>query len=504
MTRQGYKTGNAPNAAWGAGVITARKMLDKLFPEQRELIMRSGGQVRYLRVGRHVQMGVAALAVTAVVWTAYSTVQFTSHNSIVSVRNDKISMLHDENIRYARELEQVRERLDIQRRSLTGTQQTTVDLEMSNLLLKGEVGALQATLDVQKQRGVALAFSYLGEVEAKARFAAESEILTRSHEQIEQQLIDRRRELVAAEESRRTLDTHLSETRSALAELKSNVVSIKIARADLQASLDASDQRLRATVDEKLAVDTQRLALGEQVADLSARLESIETAQVGIVSRLGETADQSGEALRKTLDLAGLDVDRLLDRMARAAGEGRGVGGPLLAINGSATESSHGAGLAVQLATVERRIDDLQSLQSLMEHLPLAAPLDEFRVTSNFGRRVDPFTKRSALHSGIDLASRRRAPVRVTSPGIVTFVGWKGGFGKMVEVDHGLGVRTRYAHLSAIFVKRGQEVYFREKVGLVGNTGRSSGDHLHYEILVDGRQNDPSKFIKAGQYVFKN
>jgi hypothetical protein len=104
MTRQGYKTGNAPNAAWGAGVITARKMLDKLFPEQRELIMRSGGQVRYLRVGRHVQMGVAALAVTAVVWTAYSTVQFTSHNSIVSVRNDKISVLHDENIRYAREL----------------------------------------------------------------------------------------------------------------------------------------------------------------------------------------------------------------------------------------------------------------------------------------------------------------------------------------------------------------------------------------------------------------
>ena len=177
----------------GSQVITARKMLDKLFPEQRELIMRSGGQVRYLRVGRHVQMSVAALAVTAVVWTAYSTVQFTSHNSIVSVRNDKISVLHDENIRYARELEQVRERLDIQRRSLTTTQQTTVDLETSNLLLKGEVGALQATLDVQKQRGDALAFSYLGEVEAKARFAAESEILTRSREQIEKQLIDRRR-----------------------------------------------------------------------------------------------------------------------------------------------------------------------------------------------------------------------------------------------------------------------------------------------------------------------
>ncbi len=485
-------------------MITARKMLGKLFPEQRELIVRSGGQIRYLRVGRHVQVGVVMLAATALVWTAFTTVQFASHNSTVSARNDQISVLRDQNTQFSRELDQVRDRVDVQRRSLTATQQTTVDMETSNRSLKDEVGMLQAALDAQKLQGDALAFSYLGEVEAKARLTAESEILTRSREEMQQHLIDRKHELATVEKSRRALDTQLAESRGVLADLKSNVVSIEIARADLQAKLDASDQRLRSTVDEKRAIDTKRLALGEQVADLSARLESLETAQVGIVSRLGETADQSGEALRKTLDLAGLDVDRLLDRMARAAGEGRGVGGPLLAIDSGAGENSPGAGLALQLATVERRIDDLQSLQSLMEHLPLAAPLDEFRVTSNFGRRVDPFTKRLAFHSGVDLASRRRAPVRVTSPGIVTFVGWKGGFGKMVEVDHGLGVRTRYGHLSAIFVKRGQDVDFREKLGLVGSTGRSSGEHLHYEIMVDGRQNDPSNFIKAGQYVFKN
>lgn len=485
-------------------MITARKMLDKLFPEKRELILRSGGQVRYLRVGRHVQMGVTVLAATALVWTAFSTARFASHHSIVSDRNAQISALRDENVRFSRDLAQVREREDIQRRSLTATQQTTVDLETSNLSLKDEVGALLAALDEQKQRGDALALSYLSEVEAKARLATESEILTLSREEMRLQLNDRGQKLAAVEVARLALNTELAETRDALAGLKSNVVSIEIARADLQASLDDSDELLRSAVDEKLAVVSQRQALGEQVADLSARLESLETAQLGMVSRLGETADQSGEALRKTLDLAGLDVDRLLDRMARETGGGRGVGGPLLAIDGSTIENAPGAGLALQIATVERRIDDLQSLQSLMEHLPLAAPLDEFRVTSNFGRRVDPFTKGLALHSGIDMASRRRAPVRVTSPGIVTFVGWKGGFGKMVEVDHGLGVRTRYAHLSAIFVKRGQDVDFREKVGLVGSTGRSSGEHLHYEIIVDGRQNDPSNFIKAGQYVFKN
>lgn len=485
-------------------MIAARKMLDKLFPGQRELILRSGGQVRYVRVGRHVQMGVTALVATALVWTVFSTVKFASHTSIVSDRNAQISGLREENTRFERDLEQVRERAEIQQRSLTATQQTTVNLETSNLSLQEKVGTLQAALDEQKQRGDALALSYLSEVEAKARLAAEAEILMLSREELRLQLVDRGQKLAAAEEARLALDTELAETRGALADLKSNVVSIEIARADLQASLDASDEQLRSAMDDKLAVVTQRQALGEQVADLSARLESLETAQLGIVSRLGETADQGGEALRKTLDLAGLDVDRLLDRMAREAGEGRGVGGPLVAIDNGVIESAPGAGLALQIATVERRIDDLQSLQSLMEHLPLAAPLDEFRVTSNFGRRIDPFTKRLALHSGIDMATRRRAPVRVTSPGIVTFVGWKGGFGKMVEVDHGLGVRTRYGHLSAIFVKRGQAVDFREKVGLVGSTGRSSGEHLHYEIMVDGRQNDPSNFIKAGQYVFKN
>lgn len=482
----------------------AQKMLDKLFPERRELILRSGGRVRYLRVGRYVQIGVTALVATALVWTVFSTVRFTSHQSIVSDRNAQISVLRKDNTRFEHELAQVREREDSQRRSLNATQQRTVDLEMSNLSLQGQVGALQASLDEQKQRGDALALSYLSEVEAKARLTAESEILTLSQDEMRQQLKDRGQKLAVVEESRLAANTELAETRDILADLKSNVVSIEIARADLQASLDASDEQLRSAVNEKLAVVTQRQALGEQVADLSARLESLETTQVGVVSRLGETADQSGEALRKTLDLAGLNVDRLLDRMAREAGEGRGVGGPLLALDSSAIASASGAALALQIATVERRIDDLQSLQSLMEHLPLAAPLDEFRVTSNFGRRVDPFTKRLAFHSGVDMASRRRAPVRVTSPGIVTFVGWKGSFGKMVEVDHGLGVRTRYAHLSAIFVKRGQDLEFREKVGLVGSTGRSSGEHLHYEIMVDGRQNDPSNFIKAGQYVFKN
>ena len=83
-------------------------------------------------------------------------------------------------------------------------------------------------------------------------------------------------------------------------------------------------------------------------------------------------------------------------------------------------------------------------------------------------------------------------------------MGWKGGYGKVVEVDHGFGIRTRYAHLSRIYVKRRQKLEFREKVGVVGSTGRSTSLHLHYEVMVDGQQLDPANFLRAGQYVFKD
>ena len=85
----------------------------------------------------------------------------------------------------------------------------------------------------------------------------------------------------------------------------------------------------------------------------------------------------------------------------------------------------------------------------------------------------------------------------------MTFAGRKGRYGKLVEVDHGFGFKTRYGHLNKIFVKRGQKIKYRKKVGLMGTTGRSTGNHLHYEILLDGKNHNPWRIIKAGRYVYK-
>jgi murein DD-endopeptidase MepM/ murein hydrolase activator NlpD len=139
----------------------------------------------------------------------------------------------------------------------------------------------------------------------------------------------------------------------------------------------------------------------------------------------------------------------------------------------------------------------------VLRSIPLFAPLDSFSLMSGFGARSDPFTGQAAMHYGLDLSAPLRTPVMATAPGTVVVAGWRSRYGRMVEIDHGNGLRTRYAHLYKINVRRGQKVDFREPIGLLGSSGRSTGPHVHYEVLVNGEPTDPNKFLRAGKDVFK-
>jgi murein DD-endopeptidase MepM/ murein hydrolase activator NlpD len=112
--------------------------------------------------------------------------------------------------------------------------------------------------------------------------------------------------------------------------------------------------------------------------------------------------------------------------------------------------------------------------------------------------RIDPFTRGPAMHTGLDFRAERGAEVRATGPGRVTAAEYSGGYGRMVEVDHGNGVATRYAHLSAIGVAPGETVAAGAILGRVGSSGRSTGPHLHYEVRIDGEPIDPQRFLRAG------
>ena len=112
--------------------------------------------------------------------------------------------------------------------------------------------------------------------------------------------------------------------------------------------------------------------------------------------------------------------------------------------------------------------------------------------------RIDPFLARPAMHTGLDFRGDTGEAIRVTAGGTVVSAGWSGGYGRMVEVDHGNGLSTRYGHLSEIDVKVGQTVKAGQTVGRMGSTGRSTGPHLHYETRIDGEAVDPQKFLHAG------
>jgi murein DD-endopeptidase MepM/ murein hydrolase activator NlpD len=138
--------------------------------------------------------------------------------------------------------------------------------------------------------------------------------------------------------------------------------------------------------------------------------------------------------------------------------------------------------------------ETLSEKQSLMNAIPNIRPARGW-VTSRFGYRVSPFTGRPALHAGLDFAAAPGSPVYAPADGIVTFAGYDEGYGKMVVIDHGYGYSTRYGHNSQIYVQVGQKVSRWDIVSSVGNTGRSTGPHLHYEVRLHGIPKNPANFI---------
>ena len=152
-------------------------------------------------------------------------------------------------------------------------------------------------------------------------------------------------------------------------------------------------------------------------------------------------------------------------------------------------------------AELEAALDVLQRVSDVVETLPLAEPMPSSAVSSTFGVRSDPFLGRPALHSGIDYAVPRGAPIRIEAAGTVTHAGPMGGYGNMVEIDHGHGVSTRYGHMSRIDVSVGDKLDKGSSVGAVGSTGRSTGPHLHYEVRLNDQAIDPERIYRIGRRI---
>jgi murein DD-endopeptidase MepM/ murein hydrolase activator NlpD len=137
---------------------------------------------------------------------------------------------------------------------------------------------------------------------------------------------------------------------------------------------------------------------------------------------------------------------------------------------------------------------DLDELFNTMKNLPVGTPL-EGKMNSEFGYRKDPFNSRIGFHSGVDIEAKYGDPVVATADGVVQKTGWQGSYGKIVVIQHDDGFETIYGHLSNISVEEGQIVKVGEEIGKAGSTGRSTGTHLHYEVIKDGKRVNPSNFL---------
>ena len=252
------------------------------------------------------------------------------------------------------------------------------------------------------------------------------------------------------------------------------------------------------------AAETQ--ALQEKVKSLEKLISGMQEAQILTFRKMASLADDSIDVLenglsdiKQSLIKTGVGMETLLHRIRRDR-ETVGIGGPFIPT--PMPKPQHD--LNISLVRLNQRLDRWYDLSTLQSSLPLGKPVDRLRITSAFGSRGDPFQGGPASHEAVDLGGMIGEPIYATAPGKVVRTGSWGWYGNMVEIDHGLGFRTRYAHMEKIFVTKGETVRAGDRIGTLGNTGRSTGPHLHYEIRIRGVAVDPMKFIKVKKNVFKS
>lgn len=239
---------------------------------------------------------------------------------------------------------------------------------------------------------------------------------------------------------------------------------------------------------------SERNELLAKIKVLEANIKSLEDAELEILNRVGKLSEKEMAKIKEAVSSINKSIKKqnkyfnpLANSKKDSAGGAYEPDTPVL----------NNAELNQKLQEVFAQIDDISYYREVMKSVPIGKPVWSYWLSSSFGHRSDPFNKKSATHKGVDLASNKGNKVKTMAKGKVTRSSWNGGYGNMVEIDHGNGFKTKYAHLNKSYVKKGEYVNPGDTIGEVGSTGRSTGPHLHYEVLYNGTPVDPMAFIKV-------
>ncbi len=537
-------------------ISSIKRLVDELLRE-RELILRSQGKVYFVPLTRRLQLYVLLVVLAVATWGLGTTLMSTIKSGVIQVKNDEIREarvayedLFEEVLRYQKNVAAVTSTLRESQESLLSQVGAAAEGD-ARKGAKAKAGAKDASGEAADLRGNledinrkvqqmaetnGLLEGSLGKIKTELTLAGDERdqiIKTRNKlrervAQLEELLIQARTEgssldrrvvelnasLSASHEDRNRVVSERDSLRSRVGGLESGVKGAnrraKMAEADLQKVLSKLEQTTgangataRSDMSENLDLDSESVSGDVATADLRRRtvallqrLDDLHAAQGNVLDRLGERTVKNIEEAETLIAMTGLELDEVLERATRMVA---GQGGPLIEV----ASGEDVTGLPGSVSVIDNQLTRWAALRALLKRVPLISPVDFYHMASTFGLRSDPFNKKLAMHYGVDLAGWGGAPVFATAPGKVVFAGRKGRYGKMVEIDHGYGIRTRYGHLMKVLVQRGEEVGHRHEIGLLGSTGRSTGPHVHYEVRFDGKPLNPDKFIKAGRYVFK-
>ncbi len=430
-----------------------KRIINRWFKE-RQIYHRSDGVVHFISMSPRTQIALATVIGAAMLWVAYASVNFVFKEQIIVAKERDRRVVET-----------------LFNKRLAQSQRAYDDVSSLNVIMQQEFDATMAEISARHQTLKSM-------VERKASVDTDLDALAKG--------------LSEAGSPNGAKPTNGNRIMIDVAPAEPTPRQSRISLLRRQATQEAMAQGAQVPTNSPAAPALNQMRSAS--ADLYVE-------QVLLLASLEERAERQVDELKLILASTGVDANDLMPS-PKISNMVLAQGGPFIdASNLSSAASAffrhaNRAGLLV---------DELRDVQDAVNSIPLSSPLTvSRRYTSGFGIRRDPINGRAASHHGLDFTAAWASPVRATAAGTIKFAGVRHGFGRCVEIDHGNGFVTRYAHLNRIVVQAGQRVKLNQKVGELGNSGRSTGPHVHYEVLFRGQPRNPQRFIEAGRYVFES
>ncbi len=437
---------------------TVNSVLGRFLPEQR-LFSKTDKRTRFVRISPVVQFSAGIVVVALIGWSgivSYHQFVSTDHDAkLLDVDGNLVSIYENRIVRLEDEKRRLADRLSLAHLELAAAADEVADAHQS----LGDALVAKGSLNV-------MVSSYRDQIEDLAALNTKNE---------------NRNEILNAE---------LSKAKTGLSRLSQQ-------NSEAEAALTDLADALVATAESRNIISVSATQLAEENSTLQAALDVGRDQQSRLVSRLEDAARLSLGSLETVFSKSGVDLEKVLTAARRDYSGAGGLFRPMEDDVRFDDQTNAGDRVNQLFSNMER----INALRVAFNQLPFSRPVGAARFTSGYGGRKDPINGRRSFHAGIDLAAPRGTAIYAAGAGEVVFSARQRGYGNLIKIRHAFGYETVYAHLNRRRVNVGDIVERGDRIGDMGNTGRSTGTHLHYEIRVNGKTVNPAKYIEAARNV---